>query len=247
MNTPSNRYARPDIKKSIQDHVKGLFKDFDPRSLSILMLFISILTITALLNGFAMTAFFVWWLAYSLSGFMELGTLIWKLVDERKQNSASQKQLTSILVWSNVIMFAILLISNLIRVALRTEAPTTGLTFFDWLAFSLISLSALGHIGGYLLFREWDTGLINKRTLAQNEQSIKFDTEFNNIVLSGTRQRLAQRQELYEKLSEIQSEYQGRGIPQHEIDAVLKEAKDALEIKYQTDLDGDGMIGSTPN
>lgn len=245
-----SRYIKPDTNKPPFQRILNAIAQFDGRSWIIMILFFAVLSVAALLNAYAMSVFFVPWLAYSLSGFMEIGTLVWKVADERKQNSDYQKKLTSFVVWANVIMFSILLLANLIRVALRSagilEASGEVMTTWDFLAFGLISVSALGHVVGPLLFREWDTGLQHRRALAQQLSQVKFEDDYSKGVLESVRARLQARNLVYQELQAIRQQYAGSRLPPGELESLLEEAKAALEIKYNIDYDNNGVIGPPP-
>lgn len=239
-------------QKSITDDWKLFISNLDLRAKWPMLLFLALLTVSMVLNGYAMSYFFVPLIAYSLSGFMEVGTLVWEWASERAANSKGQQQLATALVWLNVGLFVCLLFVNLIRAASRGSAEPirTGLNGWDIAAFSLIVSSAIGHVVGYLVWRQKDERLIHNRRMAEQDAELQlmerdraYEERKRDNVLLDVNAKLRMRQVVYDKLNSLRAEYRAKRVPANEIEALLKEAAAALELQFHVDYDGDGQIG----
>lgn len=239
----STSFKRPDNSMTIGQRVSAMFSKFDFRVTPLFMFFLFVLTSGAIANAYAMSFFFPVWLSVLLSGFMEGSTMAWKIADERPKNSPAQKDLTLYLVWVNVASFGLLMVANLVRAALHGNETTTILSSWDVFGFVLMGISALTLIAGFIVYREWDTDLKNRRALAQKLADEEHQNNWTSMVISSTKARFESRRKVYEELRGIETQYRQSGIPEKEISMLLKDAKNALELKYDVDADGDGKIG----
>ena len=241
-----NRYDQPDTDRTPGQRIRAITKSMDFRSWVVLTLMFLVLTAMMGLNAYSWTTFLPLWVAYLLSGFMEAGALGWKIADERKENSDAQQQLATILVWANVIFGILLLILNLIRSALHQGelGAVASITGWDYGAFTLVALSALTHVAGALLYRQWDTRLQQRRTIAKLHNKAEHDKDLNDGILGDLANRLALVEKVQNKLTELREQY--KHLPPRELNALLQEAKNALEEKYSVDADHDGIIGAPP-
>lgn len=235
-NTPRGRHRFASIWTTV--------RSFDIRTWVVILMMVLVLTVMMALNAQAWATFLPVWIAYALSIFMEVGALAWKFANERPDNSDDQQKLTDFLVWMNIILATILMIINLVRNALHNGLEVTGVTGWDYAAFAMVAGSAFGHIAGALLFRQWDEGLQNKRTIAKQYSQAKFDKARAEGILEDTQNRLEIRSKIASKLSELRQQY--KDLPANELEALLKDAQDALEIEFSFDYDGDNTIGGIP-
>jgi len=238
----NNRYKQTDIDTTPMNRIASILKSMDFRSWVVMLLMFLVLTAMMGLNAYTWTIFLPSWVAYILSGFMEAGALGWKVADERKENSDAQQQLATILVWVNVIMGVVLLSVNLVRSAFYgAEIGTGNITGWDIVAFILVALSALSHVAGALLFRQWDERLNNRRKIAKLHNKAAFDRDYNDGILGDLHERLELVEQVQNRIKELQDQY--AHLPPKERDAIIRQAKNALEERYGIDADDDGHIG----
>lgn len=234
----SNRYEG----FSTSERIKGLgqfLRGLDVRTWFVIGLMLFVLTVMMALNAEAWSQFMDPRVAIGLSMFMEVGAIVWKFADERPHNSDDQQALTSFLMWSNIVLAVLLLVVNLVR---SDAHITNGLTGWDYTAYAFIGISAFGHLAGGMLFRQFDERITNRRKIAKQYSRSQFETDVADGVLADTKNRLALRKQIADELRAMRQEYQGSLEPK-ELEALLAEAKDALEEKYQYDYDGDGSVG----
>ena len=239
----SDRYQQADTTTTPMNRLGNVVKSLDFRSWVILILMFLVLTAMMGLNAYAWTTFLPPWVAYILSGFMEAGALGWKVADERKENSDAQQQLATILVWANVIMGILLLVLNLVRSAVghAEVGEVITLSTWDWIAFILVALSALSHVAGALLFRQWDSRLQQRRQIEKLHNKASFDRDLNEGILGDLETRLELVNQVQERIAELEVQY--AHLPKYEREAIIRDAKNALEERYGIDADDDGVVG----
>jgi len=239
-----NRYENPSASnehrfKGAWNTFKEFLRSLDVRTWAVIGMMLVVLTAMMGLNATAWGKFLPPWIAYTLSIFMEVGALAWKFADERPHNSDDQQTLTRFLVWMNVILATFLMVVNLIRSELYAES--ISVTGWDFTAFGFVAVSALGHIGGALMFRQFDERLANKRKIARQYSRSEYEELAAKGILDDAMRRLEGREKIAERLQEARERF--ANLPKNELDAILQDVKDALEVEYNLDFDNDGKIG----
>ena len=215
---------------------RNYLRSLDLRAWTVLVLMFTVLTAMMAVNAWAWTAFLPVVIAYSLSFFMEAGALGWAFATERPENSQDQQTLTTWLKWGNVIMGVLLLVANLTRSLINPamaagEMQTIQATGWDFFAFMLVALSALSHVGGALLFRQWDTRLINNRSIANKQKQTEYEKQVKQGILTNLDDELAQTVSVLESLEDIRKKY--AHLPPEKLNTILDKALDALGEKVE--------------
>ena len=238
--TKMNKRYESTINENRFKKTGDFIRSLDVRTWLVIALMLAVLTVMMGLNANAWSKFLPVWIAYSLSAFMEIGALVWKFADERPRNSDDQQSLTSFLVWMNVILAVLLMIINLLR---SEEISGNGWATADYFAFSFVAISALGHVSGALLFRQFDEMIGNRRKIAKQYSRSEYESERAKGILADTENRLKIREMIADNIEKLRKKYSGT-LSEQELEKYLRDAQNALEEQYDFDYNEDGVIGS---
>ena len=163
------------MEKPFFSKIGDFIKKIDPKSWPAFFMFVVVLMAAGALNYVGMEPTFGAFVAVTAAAFFGVGVLSWHIVESRTDDSESQEQVSKLAKWFTVSLDALLLVVNFVRIENASEAGGWNVA-----AYVIISLAAVVHVAGYLLWTQYDP---NRKISRERERAL------NVIVQQGDKSK----------------------------------------------------------